>query len=162
MPKTNSRSTTPKRSASSRTGLAAAPAVASAIAKNRDEAIGFLLKVGIVVGVAGLAWYLLRKKHKPANFDSSKPPSNITKAQAMLRADALYSAMYGIGTNYNVVKQNLQGLNYNAWIMLFNEFGIRQPANPLAEKINLVEWLIDELNDTQLSEIRFMLPYNFF
>lgn len=89
------------------------------------------------------------------NENKNYQPSNISTAQAKARADAIFSALYGVGANYSTVEHNLTGLNHNSFIRIYNEFGERRGATFV--KKNLIEWLQDQFNEDKLTQLRFLI-----
>lgn len=128
------------------------------VAKQAASVIPFVLKTLVVVGIGYYAFGAWRKRFKSIGFNTSLPPANITEGQAQTRANALYSAMYGIGANFNTVQTNLAGLNYNGWVRVYNAFGKRKTANPFTSPMDLVEWIHSEFSGTRLEQLRFVLP----
>lgn len=132
---------------------AASPAGQKAIDKGIDL---FYLGFKILI-VGGLVYYGYKKisnKFTPRQEVSTYPIANITLHQAQDRANALYQAMVGYGSNLVQVAQNLQGLNYNSMTRVYNAFGRRQGVVPFSKEMDLTEWLIDEFNDADLTYLR--------
>ncbi|MFN3941491.1 MAG: hypothetical protein ACK4K1_02500 [Flavobacterium sp.] len=124
------------------------------VVKNTTSVIPFLIKTAVFVGLGYLAYSILTNRFKPILENKSYPPANVTMGQAQTRAEAIYTAMKGFGANFNGVATNLQGLNYNGWVRVYNAFGKRKGANPLAESIDLVAWLNDQFNKNELNLLR--------
>lgn len=112
----------------------------------------------IKVGLLGLAGYLIYRKVFPSfskmvenpNFK----PANVTKQGAESRAENLYRAMVGPGSNFDKVASNLRGLNYNGFARVYNSFGERRGAD--MRKQNLIEWLYDQFDSSELKELKFI------
>lgn len=133
--------------------VAASPAGQRAINKGID--LAFLGLTIIVVG--GLIYFGFKKamnNFTPRDEVPAYPIANITLHQAQDRATALYQAMVGPGNNLIQVAQNLQGLNYNAWVRVYNAFGRKQGAVPFSKEMDLTEWLIDEFSTADLTYLR--------
>ena len=124
------------------------------IAKGTDLAF-LLLKIGLIGGVALIAYYKIFKGVNKIQADARYKPSNINTSQAKARAEAIYTALIGTGANYATVEKNLTGLNHNGFIMLYNEFGERRSA--FLTKMNLVEWLQDQFNEKDIAKLRFLI-----
>lgn len=133
--------------------VAASPAGQRAINKGID--LAFLgLTIIVVGGLIVFAWKKVSNQFEPKPEESAYPMANITLSQAQDRANALFQAMVGPGNNLVQVAQNLQGLNYNAYIRVYNAFGKKQGSIPFSKEMNLTEWIIDEFSDTDLSYLR--------
>jgi len=137
------------------------PAVAVAgyeVAKQTATVIPFIIKTAIIGGIAYLAYTSFVKRFKKIGENKNFPPANISIGEAQTRANSIYAAMYGFGSDIKTVQQNLAGLNYNGWVRLYNAFGNRAGINPLGDKNDLVYWLNDQFDEEQLQELRFVLP----
>ena len=87
------------------------PAVAAAVgayASQRPDVVGKGVKIGFillglsVVAVGGMAFYYLYWQHRfvPLNYNTNYAPSSITPSEAKIKAESLYKAMYGMGTDF--------------------------------------------------------------
>lgn len=153
---------------------AVASAVSSYVASNpkaieKTAKVGFWITLGTVVVVGCMAYYGLYYKHrfKKMKFDPASAPSSISQIEAQNRADNLYRALKGVGTDNEAVIQNFKGVNKNGFIAIYNAFGKREPAS-IAEKfgfsflyykdfLNLVQYLKNDLRAKQLTQIRQMV-----
>ena len=118
--------------------------------------LGFtVLKVVLIAGAATFVYYKIFKGFKKVQEDKRYKPSNISVTEAKARAEAIYTAMLGMGANEKTVEKNLTGLNHNGFIRLFNEFGERRSA--LLTKMNLVEWLQDQFKEDETAKLRFII-----
>ena len=115
----------------------------------------FFSKLGIVVIALTFAYYKIFKGFKKVKEDLNYTPANISVTSAKARAEAIYTALLGFGANYNTVEKNLTGLNHNGFIRLYNEFGERRSS--VLTKMNLVEWLQDQLNEDDIAKLRFLI-----
>lgn len=147
---------------------AQSPAGQKAI-NNQTELAGkaiAILPTVIKIAGFGIAAYLLyswlTNRFKPIGIANNLDPANITDGQAQTKANAIYQAMVGVGANFDIVKSNLAGLNYNGWVKVYNAFGKRQGILPFSAKTDLAEWLVDQFNDSELNELRFLLGDNLF
>jgi len=114
-----------------------------------------VLKVALLGGIFAIAYYKIFKGFQQIKEDKRYNPSNINVTQAKARAEAIYTALLGFGANYKTVENNLTGLNHNGFIMVYNEFGERRSATLV--KMNLVEWLQDQFNETDIAKLRFLI-----
>ena len=69
--------------------------------------------------------------------------------------------MLGFGNGFEIVKTNIAGLNYNAFIKVYNAFGHRQGSIPFSDKMNMVEWFSDQFDADELTQLRFLVPNMF-
>lgn len=92
---------------------------------------------------------------------SAYPQANVSFAQAKLRADAIYSSIDWFSNDLQNVANQLQGLNYNGFVRVYNAFGERR-GTLLAGKLNLIEWLQNQFNREQIQELSFLLNGAFF
>lgn len=137
------------------------PAVAIASQKaleKTSEAIPFMIKTLFVLGIVGFAVYKFSKRFKPLSENTSYPNANVTLGVAKTKADAIFSAMTGLGSNVDLVANNIAGLNYNGFVRVFNAFGDRQGVIPFSSKMNMVEWFYDQFNESELTKLRFLVP----
>lgn len=118
--------------------------------------IGFtVLKIALIGGILTLAYFKIFKGFQQIQDDKRYKPSNINVTQAKARSEAIYTALLGFGANYNTVENNLTGLNHNGFIKVYNEFGERRSSTLV--KMNLVEWLQDQFNETEIAKLRFLI-----
>lgn len=127
--------------------------------KVTEEGIKIAKVVG-VVAVVGIACYVGYRAYQnrfiSQGTNTNTTPANITNSQAQAKADAIYEAMYGWGVDFGTIKNNLAGLNQNAWSKVFNAFGKRKMWGGFSD-MNLMEWLTDQLSDSEKAEIRFLI-----
>jgi len=128
------------------------------ITKQAASVIPFLVKTAVVVTVAYFAFGAFSKRFKSLPYNISAADPSISEGQAQTRANALYEAMRGPGSNFNTVIQNLSGLNYNGWVRLYNAFGKRETAIPFTDPMTLEEFLLSEFSGSDLAQIRFLVP----
>lgn len=114
-----------------------------------------VLKIALVGGILTLAYFKIFKGFQQIQDDKRYKPSNINVTQAKARSEAIYTALLGFGANYNTVENNLTGLNHNGFIKVYNEFGERRSSTLV--KMNLVEWLQDQFNETEIAKLRFLI-----
>lgn len=146
------------------------PAVATAVgayASQRPDVVGKGVKIGFillglsVVAVGGMAFYYLYWQHRfvPLNYNTNYAPSSITPSEAKIKAESLYKAMYGMGTDFSSVYEAFKGVNYNAFIDIYNAFGKRKPADDISfigtsNYLTLTEYLKSDLSKSELEKIR--------
>lgn len=107
----------------------------SAVKNNRTAVttsinIGFILFGLALVGAGGYAFYRLywKNRHRPLKHSDRLAASNVSPAEAKAKADAIYAATKGVGTNIKEVYKALTGVNYNGLIDIYNAFGKREPG----------------------------------
>ena len=122
------------------------------------DVLPWLIKTGVIVSLSSLTIYLIYRavtnRFEKKAFVSSYPPANISDSEAETRANALFQAMLGPGNNLDAVADQIIGLNYNAFIKVYNAFGKRQGVVPFSKEMTLTEWILDEFNETDLSYLR--------
>ncbi|WP_300568425.1 hypothetical protein [Flavobacterium sp.] len=153
------------------TAVASTPQGQKAIASTLENAnAGVTATASIVKGVlktavfVGIGYFTYRKifgGFSPLKENKRDKPSNISTGMAKNKAEAIYSAMYGVGNGFKSVKQNLMGVNPNGFVRIHNAFGLRKGINPLSKKMTLIEWFGDQFSQNELMELRFIIP-NFF
>ena len=119
------------------------------------------IKIGVLVGLGYFAWNKVFNGFAPLKENKRDKPSNISTGMAKNKAEAIYSAMYGVGNGFNSVKQNLIGVNPNGFVRIHNAVGLRKGINPMTMKMSLLEWFGDQFSQSELMELRFIIP-NFF
>lgn len=127
---------------------------AAEVVKNTTSVIPFLIKTGVYLGLGYLAYTIFINKFRAINENKNYPPANVTLGQAQTRAEAIYTAMRGIGADFESVATNLQGLNYNGWVRVYNAFGKRKGANPLSNPLDLVGWINDQFSNQEINLLR--------
>lgn len=120
-----------------------------------------VLKTAVFVGIGYWAYKKIFNGFSPLKENKRGKPSNISIGMAKNKAEAIYSAMYGMGNGFKSVKQNLMGVNPNGFIRIHNAFGLRKGINPLSKKMSLLQWFTDQFSQNELMELRFIVP-NFF
>ena len=114
-----------------------------------------ILKFLLVGSLVAVIYYKVLKGFTRIKADVRYKPSNINVTQAKARAEAIYTALLGLGANYKTVENNLTGLNHNGFIRVYNEFGERRSATLV--KMNLVEWLQDQFKEDDIAKLRFLI-----
>lgn len=128
-----------------------------AVVQATASVIPFLIKSVVIVGGLAFVYYKYTNRFVSLKENTSYPSSNITNNQASTRAETIYQAMKGFGNGFEIVKTNIAGLNYNGFIKLYNAFGNRQGVIPFSSEMNLVEWLLDQFDDSELTQLRFLV-----
>lgn len=124
--------------------------------------LGFtVLKWVIIAG--GIYWGYTKWKNRFAKRDeiSSYGPSNISMEDATVRAQLIYSAKGWFTEDFDLIRDQFVGLNYNAVIRVYNAFGL-QKGHLLNGDLNLFEWLHDQLSKDELAQLRILIGSSFF
>lgn len=144
--------------------LVVATAANAGINAGKDFLSKHWVKIAVFLGIS-ITGYIVYKKLTDSNVtvneDPEKEPSSISETNAKQIAEILYNAMYIIGTNTNDVLDALAGLNYNDFARVSKAFGKRSYIKSLGtdgnfligDKLGLVEWIIEELNPSELSQL---------
>lgn len=123
-----------------------------------------VLKAGLFLGVGYYVYKKVFDGFSTLKEDKRYRPSNISTGMAKNKAEAIYNAMYGVNitsAGFRAVKQSLTGVNHNGFIKIYNEFSHRKGLNPMSKKMNLIQWISDQFSQSELVQLRFLLP-NFF
>lgn len=132
-----------------------------AVVQATASVIPFVVKTVIIVGGAMYLYYRFTNRFVSLKENPNYPVSNITNNQAQTKAESIYNAMLGLGNGFEIVKTNIAGLNYNAFIKVYNAFGHRQGSIPFSDKMNMVEWFSDQFDADELTQLRFLVPNMF-
>ncbi|WP_445718009.1 hypothetical protein [Flavobacterium sp.] len=132
-----------------------------AVVQATASVIPFLIKTIVIVGGGLYLYYRFTNRFISLKENPNYPVSNITNNQAQTKAESIYNAMLGFGNGFEIVKTNIAGLNYNAFIKVYNAFGNRQGSIPFSDKMNMVEWFTDQFDESELNQLRFLVPNMF-
>jgi len=147
-------------------------AIASvATSKSTQNALKWTLIGGAVIVFGLTALYIYKNRFVKMSQNRNYDKPNISASEARLKADNLYNAMVGFGANYDKVKAQLLGVNYNGFVLIYNAFGKRDSAwqklNPfnfglVSKGMTLTEWLLDQFKSSnRLADLRALLPGKF-
>ena len=129
-----------------------------AVVQATASVIPFLIKTGVCLTIGYIVYRKYVNRFVSLSENNNYQPSNITNSQASTKAEAIYNAMLGFGNGFEIVANNIAGLNYNGFIRLYNAFGNRQGSVPFSSKMNLIEWFTDQFDSEELSQLRFLVP----
>lgn len=92
---------------------------------------------------------------KDAEKEIEKSDLSYTDSTYSTMASILFKAMEGTGTDYDPIKRVIEKLKTKSdWLKLVSTFGVKKVSNFVYDfEGSLVEWLIDELSDSQQVEI---------
>lgn len=146
----------------------AVPVIAN-VASNTKDFIGdnwlkLLIASGVIVG--GYAVYKQFFAGDKQDFDKGEPPPNIDMTTARTKAEQLFNAMRSPGTDEEIIYDILNGMNFNDFVMISNEFGKRYYDKTLGtdggwlfnDELSLHEWLLEELSNSELAELETYMP----
>ncbi|PKB18380.1 hypothetical protein [Flavobacterium sp. 5] len=151
---------------------ASTPEGQKAIAKTIDTAndavsgtfsiVKNVLGIAVLGGVAYFGYTKLFNGFTAISEDQKYTPSNVSSGLAKAKAEAIYTAMSGIGNGFNLVKSVLQyvngeRINHNGFIRIYNAFGKRNGAVPFSPKMTLTEWFTDQFSQSELLELRLII-----
>jgi hypothetical protein len=125
------------------------------VVKEAASLIPFLGKVLIISGVVYLVVRSYKNRFIPKKENANYPVANITLSEAESRANSIYGSVGIFSGDFDTIVNAFShpnGLNYNSFIRIYNAFGNRK-STYFSGEMNLSEWLADQLNDYQLSQI---------
>jgi hypothetical protein len=125
------------------------------------ETLPFILKGLFVLGVTYYVVTTYTNRFKKMNENPNYPKSNISEAQAKARAGAIGSSISLMGNSFDTVANSLTGLNYNAFVKVYNAFG-HQKGTFFSGDLDLIEWLRNQFDDYEIQQLSFLLNGAFF
>lgn len=127
--------------------------------------IPFMLKTVFIVAVVGFAvWWAtssFKNRFIKRKYRSDLPASNISDGEAQSRAAAISGSIGWFSSDFETVKSNIDGLNYNGFIKLYNAFG-HHTGTLLGGELDLEEWIRNQFDQDQILELSFLLNGAFF
>jgi len=115
--------------------------------------------IGILAGLAtigSVSYFIWKDKKSSRGSDVDESPffsaeetsgSNISQREALRRANQIYTAMDGAGTDEDAIYRAQNLVNASALKLIYNKFGIR-------EEENMGQWFIGDLSGTPLMIVR--------
>ena len=139
------------------------PVVAAALVQQGATALPFLIKLVAVTTVVVVVYKTWTNRFVSLKESNNEPPSNISLAQAKIRADSIASSIGYISNDFTNVSKQLTGLNYNGFVRVYNAFGHHR-GTLLGGELNLIEWLQNQFgNDSfKIKQLSFLLNGKFF
>jgi hypothetical protein len=131
------------------------------IVKQTASIIPFLVKTAVVCGIGYYVYYRFTNRFVSLKENSKFPTGNVTLAQAKSRADSIKGSISWTGNDFNNVADNLQGLNYNGFIRVYNAFG-QQTGTLLGGDLNLIEWIQNQFTKYEVEQLSSLLNGAFF
>jgi hypothetical protein len=135
--------------------------VAVAAIEKTVEVIPFLIKTAVFLGLGYYAYSRYTNRFVKRKENTSYPPSNMSMAQAEARANAIYSSIDLFSNDFDNVAKQIQGLNYNGFIRVYNAFGNRR-GTLFAGDLTLEEWCYNQFSPYQVQQLSFLLGGAFF
>jgi hypothetical protein len=139
-----------------------------AITKAVKNNVTPILITGGAIAALYLVYKIVDKISDPSlGYDRSKQPTTLNDSQASVLAERLHVAMYLAGTDEDTVKDILTGLKHNDFIKVSKSYGKRPYLYLTGEApvfdwmgadLTLIEWLIQELNQSEINELKQILP----
>jgi len=155
-----SRSKASSASARSRAKLNAGDPRSTVIAETASV-IPWLIKFAVLGTVGYFVYRAYTNRFEHLKENKNYPASNISDAQAETRADAIYSSIGWFSNDFEYVKQQFVGLNYNAIIKVYNAFG-KQTGTLFGGELNLFEWCKNQFSSEEIAQLRFLTNGAFF
>ena len=119
--------------------------------------------VGDAAGAASAGLNNLIDAINDPNLNASDLPVTIDGVTAQNKANALLDAMDGFGTDFQRIKQTLTGITLADYVKIAEKFGTPRYDGAgesmwPAPKRNLSYWLVAELDNSELQQIRSLVP----
>ena len=156
----------PRRS--SRSSGAGLRGVNTAIEKGQTEIVSlgtYSIKAAIVTTVVvvglGIVYYKIQNRFVKRKLRSDLPPANISDGEAQSRAAAIYGSIGWFSNNFETVRANIAGLNYNGFIKLYNAFG-HHTGTLLSGDLDLEEWVRNQFTIDEVRQLSALLNGAFF
>lgn len=131
------------------------------IVKETASVIPFVLKGFFVLGVGYFLYNRYTNRFVKLKENNNYPIANITYDQAKTKADAIVSSLGWFSNSFDTVSGNMQGLNYNGFIRLYNAFG-HQRGTLLSGELNLIEWIKNQFTEDEVNQLSFLTNGVFF
>lgn len=122
---------------------------------NAKRGVKIVFTLGTIIAVFVVGKIVYNKYFRFTKLKQNKDytPANITEIEAEQRANALETALQGVGSDFKAVEKNLSNINRNAFVLIYNAFGERRGYD--LKKLTLIDWLVYEYGGTdKLSRLR--------
>ena len=139
------------------------PFIAATLVNEGASALPFLIKLTAITALVVVGYKTWTNRFVSLKESRNEPPSNISLAQAKVRADSIASSIGYISNDFTNVSKQLTGLNYNGFVRVYNAFG-HHTGTLLGGDLNLIEWLQNQFgNDSfKIKQLSFLLNGKFF
>lgn len=122
--------------------------------KQAASAIPFVIKTLFGVGIFVVGYRYVTTRFQKAKEVSNFPGANITMTQAKAKAASIYEAANYFYSDFETIKNQLSGLNYNAIVRVYNAFG--QVGNMITGYSDMTQFLTSRLSNDDLTQLRFI------
>ena len=123
--------------------------------------IPFLIKTVVVCGIGYYIFYRFTNRFIRMKENSNYPAANVTKAQAKAKAESIYGSITFFGNSLENVSANLNKLNYNGFVRVYNEFG-EHTGTLLGGELDLIGWLHNQFDEYEMQQLSFLTGGAFF
>ena len=123
--------------------------------------IPFLIKTIVICGIGYYVYYKFTNRFVKMKENSKYPVSNITMAQAKAKAESIYGSITLFGNDYQNVAKQLNEVNYNGFVRIYNAFG-EHTGTLLGGDLDLIEWVHNQFTDYEIEQLRFLIGGEFF
>jgi len=148
-------------SASARRAKLNAANTSTAVITEVASVIPWIIKFSIVGTVGYLIYKSYTNRFESLKENKNYPPSNITEAQATIRANAIYSGIGWFSNDFENVLAQFDQMNYNAVIKIYNAFGKRS-GTLFGGELDLFEWCRNQFTADEIAQLRFKTNGAFF
>lgn len=125
------------------------PLVTTAVVTESAKLIPWIVKTMIFLGVGYFLYLQWSDRFKKMKYNSDYDDANVSDAQAEARAASIAESIKFFSNDFDNVERNLQGLNYNGFIKVYNAFG-QQTGTLLGGELDLIEWIRNQFSDYQI------------
>ena len=131
------------------------------VVRQTASVIPFIIKTVIILGVGYGIYRAYTNRFVKKKEISRYGAANITDAQAEAKAEAIFASIGWISGDFENIRDQFVDLNYNAVIKVYNAFGKRR-GRLLSGEVDLFEFLQQQLNASQLMQLRVLIGNTFF
>lgn len=128
--------------------------------KQAASTIPFLIKTTVVVVGGVILYRFVTTRFKKMPEVSNFPAANITVTQAKAKADSIYKAANIFYSDFETIKNQFSGVNYNGIVRIYNAFG--QVGNMVTGYSDMNQFLNSRLSTTDILQLRFLTSGAFF
>lgn len=131
------------------------------VVRQTASVIPFIIKTVIVLGIGYGVYRAWSNRFVKKQEISRYGKANITDAQAEAKAEAVYASVDWFSGDFENLRDQFINLNYNAVIKVYNAFG-KRTGRLLSGEVDLFEFLQQQLNASQLMQLRVLIGNTFF
>lgn len=133
----------------------------SEVIKQTASVIPFVIKTGIILGIGYAVYVTWNNRFVKRKEVSSYGSANITDTEAKAKAEAIFASVGWFTGDFESLRDQFVGLNYNAVIKVYNAFG-KRTGRILGGEVDLFEFLAQQLDARQLQQLRVLIGSTFF